>query len=127
MLRPGNAGSNTAADHIAVLTAAIGQVPTAHRRKLLIRADGAGASHGLLDWITDLNTQTGPVRSVRPQRGDPQVGYAVTDKVRDAITKVPESAWAPAITARVNHANTVTSSRSPTCSTSRTGRPGCGS
>ena len=32
MLRPGNAGSNTAADHIAVLTAAIAQVPTAHRR-----------------------------------------------------------------------------------------------
>ena len=44
MLRPGNAGSNTAADHIAVLTAAIAQVPTKHRRKLLIRADGAGAS-----------------------------------------------------------------------------------
>ena len=49
MLRPGNAGSNTAADHIAVLSAATAQVPAAHRRKLLIRADGAGASHELLD------------------------------------------------------------------------------
>ena len=33
MLRPGNAGSNTAADHIAVLTAAIAQVPAAHRAR----------------------------------------------------------------------------------------------
>ena len=55
-LRPGNAGSNTTADHIDVLTAAIAQVPAGHRRKLLVRADGAGASHGLLDWLTGLNT-----------------------------------------------------------------------
>ncbi len=59
MLRPGNAGSNTVADHVAVLTAAIAQVPTAHRRKLLIRADGAGASHGLLDWLTGLDAKHG--------------------------------------------------------------------
>ncbi len=92
MLRPGNAGSNTAADHIAVLTAAIGQVPASHRRKLLIRADGAGASHELLDWITALDAKRG--RSV-----EYSVGYAVTDKVRDAIVKVPKTAWTPAITA----------------------------
>ncbi len=39
MLRPGNAGSNTIDDHVAVLTAAIAQVPAAHRKKLLIRAE----------------------------------------------------------------------------------------
>ena len=93
MLRPGNAGSNTVADHVAVLTAAIGQVPTSHRRKLLIRADGAGASHGLLDWLTDLNTKRG--RTV-----EYSVGYSVTDKVRDAIARVPKKAWQPAITAQ---------------------------
>ena len=49
ILRPGNAGSNTTADHIAVLSAAIAQVPPVHRKKLLVRADGAGSSHGLLD------------------------------------------------------------------------------
>jgi len=92
MLRPGNAGSNTAADHIAVLTAAIGQVPASHRKKLLIRADGAGASHELLDWIAALDAKRG--RSV-----EYSVGYAVTDKVRDAIVKVPTAAWKPAITA----------------------------
>jgi len=92
MLRPGNAGSNTAADHIEVLTAAIAQVPRPHRRKLLIRADGAGASHDLLDWITEQDAKRG--RSV-----EYSVGYAITDKVREAISKVPTTAWKPAITA----------------------------
>ena len=96
MLRPGNAGSNTVSsqhDHIAVLTAAIAQVPTAHRKKLLIRADGAGASHGLLDWLTGLDAKRG--RTV-----EYLVGYAVTDKVREAIARVPKKAWQPAITAQ---------------------------
>ena len=92
MLRPGNAGSNTAADHIEVLTAAIAQVPPPHRRKLLIRADGAGASHELLHWITVQDAKRG--RSV-----EYSVGYALTDKVRDAIAKVPKTAWKPALTA----------------------------
>ena len=39
-LRPGNAGSNTAADHIAVLGEAIAQIPDPHRRDLLITVDG---------------------------------------------------------------------------------------
>ncbi len=89
MLRPGNAGSNTTADHIAVLTAAMAQVPATRRKNLLIRADGAGASHGLLEWLTELNTKRG--RTV-----EYSVGFAVTDKVRDAISKVPKGAWAPA-------------------------------
>ncbi|QGW25254.1 transposase IS4 family protein [Dietzia sp. DQ12-45-1b] len=48
-LHPGNAGSNTAADHIDVLAQAIAQIPAAHRRDLLIRSEGAGAFHALLD------------------------------------------------------------------------------
>ena len=49
-LRPGNAGSNTTADHITVLTAAINQVPPAHRKKLLIAptrrtCTGCGLAH----------------------------------------------------------------------------------
>ena len=92
LLRPGNAGSNTAADHITVLTSAIAQVPAAQRRKLLIRADGAGASHELLDWITVQDAKRG--RSVHYS-----VGYALTETVRDAIAKVPKSAWQPAVTA----------------------------
>src|SRR6266702_2040719 len=45
LLRPGNAGSNTFADHLAVLTAAIRQIPARMRSRLLVRVDGAGASH----------------------------------------------------------------------------------
>src|SRR5271163_750628 len=54
-LRPGNAGANTTTDHLEVLAAAITQTPRTHRNHLLIRADGAGASHGLLDWLTAQN------------------------------------------------------------------------
>ncbi len=92
MLRPGNAGSNTTVDHITVLTAAIAQVPPAQRKKLLVRADGAGASHGLLDWLTTQDAKRG--RSV-----DYSVGFAVTDQVRTAISRVPVRAWTPAVDA----------------------------
>jgi len=50
LLRPGNAGSNTATDHIAVIKAALAQLP-GHRpgrrggRKVLIRTDSAGCTH----------------------------------------------------------------------------------
>ena len=96
-LRPGNAGSNTTADHIEVLTAAIAQVPAGRRKKILIRADGAGASHGLLDWLTTLNTA--PVHGRRGRSVEYSVGFAVTEPVRDAITLVPKQAWASAINA----------------------------
>ncbi len=89
MLRTGKAGSNTAADHIAVLGAAIAQVPAAQRKNLLIRSDGAGASHKLLEWLTEQGR-------VRGRRLEYSVGYAVTEKIRDAIKLVPEQVWTPA-------------------------------
>jgi hypothetical protein len=49
MLRKGSAGSNTAADHIAVTDAAIVALPPAFRRNLMITVDGAGFSHKLLE------------------------------------------------------------------------------
>jgi hypothetical protein len=54
-LRPGNAGANTAADHIAVLDTAIGQIPARHRRSILVRADGAGCTYGFLGWLAAQN------------------------------------------------------------------------
>ena len=48
LLRPGNAGSNTFTDHKEVLAAALRQVPARFRRKILVRVDGAGASHDLI-------------------------------------------------------------------------------
>ena len=87
-LRTGRAGSNTAADHIEVLTDAIAQVPSAHRKDLLIRSDGAGASHDLLDWLTGQN-------KVRGRKVDYSVGFAITEKIRDAIQLVPKKIWTP--------------------------------
>ncbi|MBC7307630.1 MAG: IS1380 family transposase [Dietzia sp.] len=90
LLRPGRAGSNTAADHITVLADAISQVPTAHRRRLLIRSDGAGASHDLLGWLHEQGT-------VRGRTLEYSVGFAITEHVREAIKRVPKQVWTPAL------------------------------
>jgi hypothetical protein len=92
LLRPGRAGSNTAADHIEVLTEAIAQIPGTHRKDLLIRSDGAGASHQLLDWLTERG-------QTRGRRVDYSVGFAVTEKIHDAIKLVPTRVWTAAINA----------------------------
>jgi hypothetical protein len=89
-LRPGNAGSNTAADHIEILGQAIAQVPACYRKRLLVRADGAGASHALLDWLTGHN-------QVRGRTVEYSVGFAVTEKAREAIAVVPDNAWTAAV------------------------------
>ncbi len=89
MLRIGRAGSNTAADHIAVLTEAIAQIPGRHRKNLLVRADGAGSSHQLLDWLTEQG-------KVRGRSVEYSVGHAVTEKIREAIQLVPDHVWTPA-------------------------------
>jgi hypothetical protein len=59
MLRPGSAGSNTTADHLAVLDDAITAVPAKHRRRLLVTCDGAGASHGLIERLDELARRRG--------------------------------------------------------------------
>ena len=91
MLRPGNAGSNTAADHIAVIDAALAQIPAEHRHgyPILFRFDGAGASKALL----------GHLRGLRDQGVDAEftVGWAVTAREHAAIAELPEIAWTPAI------------------------------
>ena len=55
-LRPGNAGSNTASDHIAVTEAALAQLPTAAVDRpagsVLVRADGAGGTKAFVGWLS---------------------------------------------------------------------------
>jgi len=84
--RPGNAGSNTAADQITVAEQAIEQIPAEHIEaiELLLRVDSAGATHDLLDWCRE-----GRIRY--------SVGYDLTDQVRAAILKAPGSAWVAAV------------------------------
>jgi hypothetical protein len=85
LLRPGNAGSNTAADHITVLRDALRQLP-GHRagtrpgRKILIRTDSAGGTHELLNWLVG-------------QRLSYSVGFTLPDTIADILATVPESAW----------------------------------
>jgi hypothetical protein len=85
-LRTGSAGSNTVADHIEVLTAAIGQIPASFRRDLLITCDGAGATQDLLKHITTLNAAPG-------RRVHYSVGFDLDARARAAIDQVPDQAW----------------------------------
>ena len=48
MLRPGNAGANTAADHIDVFETAIDQLAGVAANRVLVRADSAGATKAFL-------------------------------------------------------------------------------
>lgn len=51
LLRPGNAGSNTAADHIEAARLALAQLPKTYRlgRRTLIRTDSSGGTHEFVD------------------------------------------------------------------------------
>ena len=86
VLRPGNAGANTAADQIAALDAALEQLPkrVAAREPILMRADSAGATHALMDFCRD--RQIGF-----------SVGFDLTEPVRAAIIALPQDAWVAAL------------------------------
>jgi hypothetical protein len=88
LLRAGNAASNTAADHIAVVRAALAQLPGHRRgrragRRVLIRADAGGATHEFLTWLTG-------------QRLSYSVGFTLPDSFAAALTLIPDEAWTPA-------------------------------
>jgi Transposase DDE domain group 1 len=85
MLRPGNAGSNTAADHIQSVRLALAQLPKDLRRRVLIRADSGGGTHEFLSWLT----QAG-------RRLHYSVGFPMAGDVQAAILAVPTTAWTPA-------------------------------
>ncbi len=89
LLRPGNAGSNTVCDHIEVLAGAIAQVPARMRSKLMVRADGAGASHELIEHLLSLGS---PRRTVLFT-----CGWMITFADEDAIRMLPASAWQPGL------------------------------
>jgi hypothetical protein len=89
LLRPGNAGSNTVADHVMVLKAALSGIPAGFGSKVLIRIDGAGASHELMEWMVKLSNGRRTVRFV--------CGWTITAADEDAIKKLPEDVWTPAV------------------------------
>jgi Transposase DDE domain group 1 len=93
VLRPGNAGSNTATDHIAVTDLALAQIPDEHRHgvPILVSADGAGATRA---WLLHLRAQ-------RETGVDLEfsVGFTMTATVQAAILALPKQAWTQAINA----------------------------
>lgn len=91
ILRPGNAGSNTAADHIIILDEALFQLPVwegDHPREgteIVVRADSAGLTHGFVNAIRQ--------RGLRFS-----IGLDLTAEVAKTLVSVPESDWTPAVT-----------------------------
>ena len=83
VLRPGNAGSNTAAEHIEVARLALAQLPRRARRRALIRTDSGGGTHEFLAWLTG-------------QRLHYSVGMTITDDMQQAILQLPGRIWEPA-------------------------------
>ena len=87
ILRPGNAGSNTASDHIEILAMALAQLPVDPTEvEVVARADSAGLTHGF-------------VNACRENRVRFSIGYDLTEVVRTACLPVPKRAWRPAVTA----------------------------
>jgi hypothetical protein len=90
-LRAGNAGSNTVTDHVAVIRAALAQLPGGHARgkRVLVRVDGAGGTHELLAWLTR-------------RRLSYSVGFTLPgtlEAIQQKLATIPDEAWQPAYNA----------------------------
>lgn len=88
VLRPGNAGANTATDHIGVLVDALDQLPVEVREdgdtRVLVRTDSAGATHDFLEAVVEMECAF-------------SVSMRIDRHAREVILALPESAWTPAI------------------------------
>jgi hypothetical protein len=90
VLRPGSAGSNTAAGHLTVLGEAIAALPPKNRRRLMVTCDGAGASHDLIARLDALASRPGHQLIY-------SVGWDLGKREKTAITAVPQQAWQIAV------------------------------
>jgi hypothetical protein len=100
LLRRGNAGANTAADHITVLDQALAQIPdpALHGIPLLVRADGAGCTKAFLTHIPAFLIHMRALRE-RHVAADFSIGWPVGLRERHAIDALPAIAWTAAIDA----------------------------
>src|SRR5690242_12441279 len=55
----------------------------AARRRVLIRADSGGGTHGFLEWLARRRLQF-------------SAGFTITDDMQPAIMRLPAAAWTPA-------------------------------
>jgi hypothetical protein len=91
VLRPGNAGSNTAVDHRELLDAALAQLPVKTKTAdpidgewMLARADSAGCSHGFIDALRERGLEF-------------SIGFPMDEPVRQAVLALGAGAWIEAI------------------------------
>ena len=98
-LRPGNAGSNDADDHLELLDQVIGSLPVEYqvghepgnepglvRHHILVRADSAGATHDFVSGLTEANIEY-------------SIGHPVDAGVREALLSFQEQDWRDALEA----------------------------
>jgi Transposase DDE domain group 1 len=87
MLRPGNSGSNTAADHKTVLAQALQQLPWSASwrvgRKVLLRTDSGGGTHEFVNYC-------------HARRVQYSLGFTLTEALVEAVNRVPKKVWTPA-------------------------------
>ena len=93
LLRPGRAGSNTAADHVAVFEQALAQLPAGcsaraehGRRPVLVRTDGAGATHRFAEHLDQAGVEY-------------SLGFTLGVEYHGPLLAVPAAAWTPAYNA----------------------------
>jgi len=78
---------NTFTEHKEVLAAALRQVPSRFRRRIIVRVDGAGASHELIKHLLSLSSARKTVLFT--------CGWMITAADEDAIRQLPADAWKP--------------------------------
>jgi hypothetical protein len=85
LLRPGNAGSNTADDHIRVIADSLRQLPFGSRPglRVMVRTDAAGCTHQVVDWLTR-------------HRLKYSLGFGLNAEHARRIRDLPEQAWTAA-------------------------------
>lgn len=95
LLRRGSAGSNTTADHQAMLTQVLSQLPAGHRerdtagwRPVLVRTDAAGATHGFAKTLHS--------EGLAFSLGAP---VGTMPAVATLLDEMPAQAWTPAYNA----------------------------
>ncbi|AWW41851.1 hypothetical protein [Streptomyces cadmiisoli] len=88
MLRPGNAGCNTASDHIESTKLDMAQLPRRlrHGRQTGILTNSYGGTYEFVAWLAK-----------HGQWLSYSVGVTMTDAIHHAVLKVPDPAWTPAV------------------------------
>jgi Transposase DDE domain group 1 len=86
LLRPGKANANDAADQIAVLDAALAQLPAEHRSRVLVRGDTGSGVQAFVHHVQDLGLEY-------------SVGVYGRQPILDALDALPKQAWRRALDA----------------------------